>query len=206
VLTGADPAFCAGLDLREYQALGRAPDGVSETILSIDELRTPVIGAINGVTTTGGLELALGCDFLIASERAFFADTHARVGVLPGGGLSVRLPQAVGLRAAKEMSFTGRFVDAGEALRLGLVNRVVPHPDLLPTAHRIAAEVVANQSRFVVAMKNLYRHGSRLSFGEALDYELAGAVERRRRGRISVAASDAIGHGRRQVHQDRPDE
>jgi enoyl-CoA hydratase len=131
VLTGADPAFCAGLDLREYQALGRAPDGVSETILSIGELRTPVIGAINGVTTTGGLELALGCDFLIASERAFFADTHARVGVLPGGGLSVRLPQAVGLRAAKEMSFTGRFVDAAEALRLGLVNRVVPHQDLL---------------------------------------------------------------------------
>lgn len=199
VLTGADPAFCAGLDLREYQALGRAPDGVSETILSIGELSTPVIGAINGVTTTGGLELALGCDFLIASERALFADTHTRVGVLPGGGLSVRLPQAVGLRTAKEMSFTGRFIGAADALRLGLVNHVVPHADLLATAYRIAAEVVANQAPFVVAMKAIYQHGSRLSFGEALDYELTEAAERRQRGRISVSAAAVIGHGRQQI-------
>src|SRR5690349_5890582 len=182
VLTGADPAFCAGLDLREYQALGRAPDGVSAAILSIAELSTPVIGAINGATATGGLELALGCDFLIASERAVFVDTHARVGVLPGGGLSVRLPQAIGLRAAMEMSFTGRFVGAPEALRLGLVNHVVAHEDLLTVAHRMAAEVAANQSPFVVAIKQLYRHGSQLSFGAALEHELAEAATRRQRG------------------------
>jgi enoyl-CoA hydratase len=201
VLTGADPAFCAGLDLREYEALGRAPDGVSETILSIGELSTPVIGAINGVTATGGLELALGCDFLVASERAFFADTHARVGVLPGGGLSVRLPQAVGLRTAMELSFTGRFVGAAEALRLGLVNHVVPHQDLLSFTHRLAAEVVANQAPFVVALKDLYRRGSRLTAGEALDQELAEAAARRRGGRIQVSASAVIGHGQEQVRE-----
>lgn len=199
VLTGADPAFCAGLDLREYERLGRAPDGTSETILSIGELATPVIGAINGAATTGGLELALGCDFLVASERAFFADTHTRVGLLPGGGMSVRLPQAVGLRRAKEMSFTGDFVGAEEALRIGLVNQVVPHQDLLATAHRIATAVASNQVAHVVAMKELYQQSTRLPFGAAFDLELELAAQRRRRGGMTVARSAVIDRGRRQV-------
>ena len=79
----------------------------------------PLIGAINGVAVTGGFELALNCDFLIASDRASFADTHARVGIQPGWGLTVLLPQAVGLRRAKEMSTSGNFVDARTALRVG---------------------------------------------------------------------------------------
>ncbi len=199
VLTGADPAFCAGLDLREYAQLGRAPDGTSETILSIGELATPVIGAINGAATTGGLELALGCDFLVASERAYFADTHTRVGLLPGGGMSTRLPQAVGLRRAKQMSFTGDFVDAAEALRIGLVNHVVPHTDLLATAHRIATAVASNQRTQVVAMKQLYQQGTRMSFGEAFDLELELAAQRRRRGGIQVARAAVVDRGRRQV-------
>ena len=199
VLTGADPAFCAGLDLREYERLGRAPEGTSETILSIGELATPVIGAINGAATTGGLELALGCDFLVASERASFADTHTRVGLLPGGGMSVRLPQAVGLRRAREMSFTGNFVDAMEAQRLGLVHHVVPHPDLLATAHRLATAVASNQQTHVAAMKELYRRGSRLPFGEAFDLELELAAQRRRHGGIRVERAAVVERGRRQV-------
>jgi enoyl-CoA hydratase/carnithine racemase len=94
-------------------------------------MHTPVIGAINGACATGGLEIALACDFLIASERARFGDTHARVGFTPAGGMSVLLPEAVGLRAAREMSFTGNFVAAAEAHRLGLVNRVVAR-ELVP--------------------------------------------------------------------------
>jgi enoyl-CoA hydratase len=201
VLTGADPAFCAGLDLREYEQFGRAPDGTSETILSIGELATPVIGAINGAATTGGLELALGCDFLVASERAYFADTHTRVGLLPGGGMSVRLPQAVGLRRAKQMSFTGDFVDAAEALRIGLVNHVVPHGELLPAAHRLAAAVTSNQHAHVVAMKELYRRGSRLPFGEAFDLELELAAQRRRRGGTQVVRTAVVERGREQVRR-----
>ena len=88
-------------------------------------LTKPVIGAVNGVAITGGFELALNCDFLVASERARFGDTHTRVGVMPGWGLTVLLPQAIGVRRAREMSFTGNFLDADEALQLGLVNHVV---------------------------------------------------------------------------------
>ena len=80
---------------------------------------TPVIGAINGVAITGGFELALACDFLVASERARFADTHARVGIMPGWGLTVLLPEAVGVRRAKELSTTGNFLDAATALVVG---------------------------------------------------------------------------------------
>ena len=92
----------------------------------------PVIGAINGPCVTGGFELALACDFLVASERAAFADTHARVGVMPAGGMSVFLPQVVGVRKAKEMSLSGNFMGAHEAFARGLVNHVVAHDDLLP--------------------------------------------------------------------------
>ena len=93
VLTGADPAFCAGVDLKEAQRLGPsyfALFQMQNCIRQTGVMRTPIVGAINGAVFTGGLEMALGCDFLIASERAVFADTHARVGILPGGGMSPR--------------------------------------------------------------------------------------------------------------------
>ena len=95
-ITGSDPAFCAGLDIREFNATGRPPAGVSELILRVPTLTKPTIGALNGAVATGGLELALGIDILIASERATFSDTHAKVGILPGGGMTARLPRAVG--------------------------------------------------------------------------------------------------------------
>ena len=94
-------------------------------IAAVAEMRTPIVGAINGATFTGGLEMALGCDFLIASERAVFADTHARVGILPGGGMTARLPQVVGAAMARRLSMTGEVVDAARAERIGLVTEVV---------------------------------------------------------------------------------
>ena len=103
VLTGADPAFCAGVDLKEAQRDGLKyfEDFRSQScIAAVANMRTPIVGAINGATFTGGLEMALGCDFLVASERAVFADTHARVGILPAGGMTARLPQVVGLAMA----------------------------------------------------------------------------------------------------------
>ena len=122
VLTGRDPAFCAGLDLRQLgvERLIELPPFVAATAAS----RVPVIAAVNGPAVTGGLELALACDFIIASERATFADTHLRVGVYPGSVL-VELPRRVGMAWAREMSLTGDFVDADTALRIGLVNHVV---------------------------------------------------------------------------------
>jgi len=180
VLTGTDPAFCAGLDLRELGSTGdnlRGGSGDAGTpgspIEAVWKMTKPVIGAINGPAITGGFELALACDFLVASERAVFGDTHARVGVTPGGAMSVFLPMAVGLRRAKEMSLTGNFVDAAEAARLGLVNHVVAHEDLLPTARRLASDIAANDPRAVRHLKALYDENARMTVADALDHERA---------------------------------
>ncbi|HEY2565120.1 MAG TPA: enoyl-CoA hydratase [Acidimicrobiales bacterium] len=141
ILTGAGRAFCAGLDLKEMAASGsniRPGDG-----RPWPQLAKPLIGAVNGAAVTGGLELALACDFLVASDQARFADTHTRVGLVPFWGMSVLLPQAVGVRVAREMSLTGNFIGADEAARVGLVNRVVPHEDLLTVARALAADVAS---------------------------------------------------------------
>lgn len=162
ILTGADPAFCAGLDLKELGS-GAADPGIEPGGSRIagrrgpfPALSKPLIGAINGVAITGGLELALNCDFLIASERAKFGDTHTRVGVMPGWGLSVLLPQAIGIRRAREMSFTGNFIDAHEALQWGLVNRVVAHDQLLPTTRSIARDIIGNDRDGVRQLRSTY--------------------------------------------------
>ena len=193
VLTGADPAFCAGLDLKELGASGApAPDAGAAPDAAHDEasaavlqrpfpvMSKPVIGAINGAAITGGFEVALLCDFLVASERAAFADTHARVGIMPGWGLTVMLPQAVGVRRARELSTTGNFLDAPTALAWGLVNHVVPHEQLLPRAVQLAADIVSNDQRAVRTLLRTYDEGSRVAAGEAL--ELEAAVARRWQG------------------------
>src|SRR5689334_24658712 len=152
ILTGADPVFCAGLDLKELGDSSQLPDISPQW----PPMTKPVIGAINGAAVTGGLELALYCDILIASERARFADTHARVGLLPTWGLSVRLPQKVGVGLARRMSLTGDYLPAADALRAGLVTEVVPHDELLPTARRVAASIVGNNQRAVRALLASY--------------------------------------------------
>ena len=162
VLTGADPAFCAGLDLKELGeggaalALGSSPDG-STPAAPWSAIGKPVIGAVNGVAVTGGLELALHCDILVASDRAAFADTHALVGVMPGWGLSVLLPRAVGTRLARQMSLTGSFLSAHDALRSGLVTAGVPHAELLTQVHQIADAIVGNNRAAVRTLLATYR-------------------------------------------------
>jgi enoyl-CoA hydratase len=166
VLTGADPAFCAGLDLTE---LGRPRSPLNDIASgpAIPVLAKPLIGAINGVAVTGGLELALACDFLVASERARFADTHARMGIQPGWGLTVALPEAVGLRRAREMSATGNFVSARTALEWGLVNHVVPHDDLMDFAARLAADAASTDEHALQAIFATYDEGSDATRREA---------------------------------------
>jgi enoyl-CoA hydratase len=168
VLTGADPAFCAGIDLKEVsgespRSAAQRPPGTGPErdtnglFRFLPVIAKPIIGAINGVTVTGGLELALQCTFLVASERARFADTHGRLSIMPGGGITVLLAQSIGLRRAIEMSLTGNFLSAEEALRLGLVNHVVPHADLLPFARGLAADIVSNDQRSVRLLLGHYR-------------------------------------------------
>lgn len=168
ILTGADPAFSAGLDLNELGArdsqnrggglLGASGDSNPghRTRGPLPRLSKPLLGAINGPAITGGFELALNCDFLVASERAKFGDTHTRVGVMPSWGLTVLLPQAIGIRRAREMSFTGNFIDAAEAYRLGLVNHVVPHDELIPFTRALANDIIGNEQAAVRHIRSTY--------------------------------------------------
>jgi enoyl-CoA hydratase len=175
VLTGADPAFSAGVDLKELGSSG----GDAERTVAADtnrrgpfpELTKPVIGAVNGFAITGGFEIALNCDFLVASEKAAFADTHARVGIMPGWGLTVLLAEAVGIRRAKELSATGNFLDARTALQWGLVNHVVAHEDLLPTARKLAADIAGNDQDGVRRMLRTYDDQYLLDRDAAWDLE-----------------------------------
>lgn len=146
VITGADPAFCAGLDLRNLgvETLSQLPSYTHAQVAS----KIPMIAAVNGAAVTGGFEVALLCDFMIASERAVFADTHLRVGVYPGP-VVVDLPRRVGGAWARQISLSGDFVDAATALRIGLVNQVVPHDELLPATMKIA-QAIAEQPRDMV--------------------------------------------------------
>ena len=197
VLTGTDPAFCAGLDLKELSSGVRLLDpssGADEPPwLPWPAIEKPIIGAINGPAITGGFELALNCDFLVASERAVFADTHARVGVLPAWGLSVLLPQRVGFAMARRISFTGDFVDAEAALRCGLVTQIVEHDRLVPDAQAVAATIAANHRPAVLALRRSYQQIESAVVGAGLEIEQATARLWREQGGLSGLADRVPG-------------
>ena len=176
ILTGAGRAFTAGLDLKELG--GKTSSGNNTTDTSVIDLsdavgllKVPLIGAINGFAITGGFELALMCDILIASTKARFADTHARVGVVPGWGLSQRLPRLVGINRAKELSLSGNFLDAQTAYNWGLVNRVVDPDDLLPSARALAQDILSTDRPTREAMLNIMDRGWNTTLADGLDVE-----------------------------------
>lgn len=174
ILTGAGRAFTVGLDLKE---LGGETDAVatgssSDLSDAMAACRQPIIGAINGYAITGGFEIALMCDFLIASEQAQFADTHARVGVVPGWGLSQRLPRLIGINRAKELSLTGNFLDAATAYQWGLVNRVVPADQLLSVCRALAADIVSTEPVTRGEIKRIMDAGWRDTLNAGLSLEL----------------------------------
>ncbi|MDB5483267.1 MAG: enoyl-CoA hydratase [Caulobacteraceae bacterium] len=177
VLTGAGRAFTAGLDLKELgsdpKGLGAAnATGAAENpVMAIRECPKPVIGAINGVAITGGFEVALACDVLIASTNARFADTHARVGIMPGWGLSQRLPRTIGVYRAKELSLSGNFLDARTAYEWGLVNRVVEPEALMPTAMQLAKDMASIPVETLSLYKRIIDEGYDLSLGEGMALE-----------------------------------
>ncbi len=196
ILTGADPVFCAGLDLKELGDQSALPD-ISPRWPAVSK---PVIGAINGAAVTGGLELALYCDILIASQRARFADTHARVGLLPTWGLSVRLPQKVGVGLARRMSMTGDYLSADDALRAGLVTEVVAHDQLLATARQVAASIVGNNQQAVRALLTSYHRIDEALTAQGLWLEATAAKQYRTSGDDIAANREAVlQRGRAQV-------
>jgi enoyl-CoA hydratase len=179
ILTGADPAFCAGVDLKEFgsgqvqqgEGFAEVGDGRHHFRGALPPHDKPLIGAVNGVAVTGGFEVALNCDFLIASDRARFADTHARVGVMPGWGLTVLLAQRIGVARAKQMSVTGNYIDAQRAYEWGLVNEVVPHETLLAFCRQLAADIVSNDQLGVRRMLETYDEVASTTVDEGWEIE-----------------------------------
>ena len=196
IVTCADPVFCAGLDLKELGGQSALPD-ISPRW---PPMTKPVIGAVNGAAVTGGLELVLYCDIVIASEQARFADTHARVGLLPTWGLSVRLPQKVGVGLARRMSITGDYLCAADALRAGLVTEVVPHDQLLTTARQVAASIVGNNQNAMRALLASYHRIDESQTSEGLWLEAMAAKQFRTSGADIAANREAVlQRGRAQV-------
>jgi len=176
ILTGAGRAFCAGLDLKE---LGAGRTDIGKTTVSsrgdpvgvMERMRKPVIGAINGAAVTGGFELALACDVLLASSAARFADTHTRVGLASGWGLSQKLSRAVGIYRAREISLGARWVSAEQAAAWGFVNRVVAPNELMPAALTLAADMLLAQPGMLERYKAIIDDGFALPFGEGMALE-----------------------------------
>jgi enoyl-CoA hydratase/carnithine racemase len=180
IVTGADPAFCAGgnmKDMKRYQSGSVDPVktrteyrlGIQRLTLAVYHSEVPTIAAVNGPAIGAGCDLTTMCDIRIASEKATFAESFIRVGIVPGDGGAWLLPRAVGASRAAEMAFTGEAIDAREALACGLVSRVVPHDALLPEARKLAARIAANPGETLRMTKRLLREGEHLRLESLLE-------------------------------------
>ncbi len=173
ILTGSGRAFTAGLDLKELAQTGLRSEGAKGPNLhdAIKNVGKPLIGAINGFAVTGGFEIALMCDILVASEHAKFADTHVRMGVVPGWGLSQRLSRLIGASRARELSFTGKYLDAVTAERWGLVNRVLSADELMPHAMELAREIQLADRATLEAVQHLIDYSLDHGLEDGLTHE-----------------------------------
>ena len=185
IVTGAPPAFCAGLDLRTFSDTDAPRERVTALIRRFSQLEKPVIAAVNGAAYTGGLELALGCDFILAGEEARFADTHAKIGALSGSGMGSRLPHAVGVRFARQMMFSCEPIGARAALRVGLVNEVLPSDRLLARAVEVATAIAAHDPGLIRIAKSVLDRGSETTLAQAVQIEAAALATRKALGAIS---------------------
>lgn len=182
VLTGAPPAFCAGLDLKSFSAPDAPRHLVTEFVTALPYLGKPVIAAVNGAAYTGGLEVVLSCDFAIASDQSRFADTHAKIGALSGSGMGSRLPDAVGMRWAKQMMLTCAPVDADTALRIGLVNEILPAEQVLPRALALAEAIATHDPELVGLAKSVIDRGGAATLDDAIRIERETLAARKAKG------------------------
>ncbi len=190
ILTGAGRAFSAGLDLKELAGAGTnlsANVDAENVCAAIEHFSKPLIAAVNGPAITGGFEIILACDIVLAAEGATFADTHVKIAVTPGWGLSQRLSRRIGIHRAKELSLTARTLSAYEAEAWGLVNHVIAADELLPRAHAIARAIAQWQPEAVRAMKAIIDEGYAKPYGEAIAWEAKTASERN--AAVQMAAS-----------------
>lgn len=173
VLTGAGRSFCAGHDLGAIADHERAPSRhyESETVDALEQLAKPTIAKIKGHCFTGGLELALGCDLLVAAESAKLGDTHGQWGLAPVWGMSVRLPERVGVSRAKELMFTSRRIDGTTAASIGLVDYAVPELELDVFVSALATEIAANSPGTNSIDKQLILSYGSMTRAEALLHE-----------------------------------
>lgn len=188
ILTGSGPAFCAGADLKQRLNMTASEqvthtEGILECANLLEQLPVPVIAAVNGAAYAGGLELALACDVRIAAAGATFAFPEVSLGIFPGAGGPIRLPRLVGRGWARLMIFSGEPVGADEALRIGLVERVVSAQALMDEAMGLAGRIAANSRTGVRAAKRLMNSGGEMSFtaaialSNALRHPLSGTAE-----------------------------
>lgn len=179
VVTGAGRAYCAGLDLKalgagkiEKGAVGPLVDVPAHALIqTVRNLSKPVIAMVNGACITGGLELSINFDLIVASENASFGDTHARWGLRPSWGLSQTFPRRMGMIKAKELSFTARLFSAREAEQLGLVNRVVPADKLKQEVKALAEGIMKNSAEAIAAIKTLYNKGMAMTEADGWKFE-----------------------------------
>jgi len=174
ILTGAGRGFCAGADVKGPQTLPTTRRTIRTRYMfynKLEDMGKPVIAAINGPCNGGGMEMALCCDFRIASEAANFGMGEVKLGILPAGGGTARLPRLIGPSRAKEFLYFGNRIGAEEAYQIGLVNKVVPHEELLPEAKRWAAELAERPPLSLKMIKDCVNLGMQMPLSEAVDYE-----------------------------------
>ena len=174
IITGAGKAFVAGADIKEMKDKNPAEASefskLGQNLFSrIENFPKPVIGAVNGFAFGGGNELAMCCDIVVASEKAKFSQPEVCLGVIPGFGGTQRLPRFVGKNKAKELIFTGSIIDANEALRIGLINIVVKHEELMDSAKEIAKKIKSNAPVAVKLSKELINRDVDLKDGISLE-------------------------------------
>jgi enoyl-CoA hydratase/carnithine racemase len=178
VLTGAgERIFCAGGDLKERNGMTKRQWTLQHELFermywTLVDLPVPIIAAVNGHAYAGGLELALSCDFIYASEKARFALTEVTLGIMPGAGGTQNLPRAIGERRAKEIIMTGRPFHADDALQWGLVNSVCAPGEVLTKAHETANVIAANAPLSVRQVKKSIRYGGQMELRTALRFEV----------------------------------
>jgi enoyl-CoA hydratase/carnithine racemase len=200
IITGAGRGFCAGADIKEMAdpQAKRLPVGRRYTFFNkIEDLDRPVVAAINGPANGGGLELALACDFRIASEAANFGLGEVKLGVMPAGGGTARLPRLIGVSRAKEFLYFGNRIDAEEAHRIGLVNRVVPAEKLTDEAKAWAAELAERPPLSLKMLKYCVNLGMQMDILGAIDYEAKCAA-------ILTASEDSVEGVRAFVEKRKP--
>ncbi len=172
ILTGSGKAFASGVDIKEFsQTTPYHAHNLYRLGERVEKLPKPVIAAVNGFSLGGGNEIALGCDIIIASEKAKFGQPELNIGIIPGGGATQRLPRMIGVCRAKELIFTSDIITAEEAFRLGMINRVVPEDQLMPTAKEIAKKIATKSPAALKLAKQAINYGMQTNLESGLKYE-----------------------------------